>query len=269
MPKTSSATPSPTLRVAVVQARSGLDPATNLARLKPWLERAGAVGCDLILLPENGLCHGPLRRIAREVRSEREWLRLLAPIATAVGVPIAWGGLPLRHAGNVFDSALVTGADGRRLARYDKRHLFVFTDRAGRDVDESTLYTPGSRPTDVLLRGWRCRIGICFDLRFPEHFRAAPRADLLLCPAAFTRETGRAHWEVLLRARAIENQAYVAAANQCTAARPGCPATFGHSLVVDPWGAPLGQIAAGEGCVICELRKAELREVRRRVPMGR
>jgi nitrilase len=255
------------LRIAVIQACSGPDPANNLVRLRPWLGQAREAACDLILLPENVLCHGSLTQAAREVRTERDWRELLGPVASEIGIPILWGGLPLRQRGGIFDTALLIGADGVRLARYDKRHLFRLAARRGKGIDESRLYTPGTRSPDFRLRGWRGRIGICFDIRFPAHFQARPQPDLLLCPAAFTQKTGQAHWETLLRARAIENQAYLVAANLHTPEGEDCPATYGHSLVVDPWGDILGQIGEGPGFLICELRKERLGEVRRKMPM--
>jgi len=252
----------------VIQACPGPAPADNLVRLRPLLGQAREAACDLILLPENILCHGALSHVACEVRTEREWLAMLAPTAQAIGIPILWGGLPLRQGNKTFDAALLTGVDGTRLARYDKRHLFRLAPGTDKGIDESRLFTPGTRSPDVLLRGWRCRIGICFDLRFPGHFQARRRPELLLCPAAFTRQTGQAHWETLLRARAIENQAYLAAANLHAPEGKDSPATYGHSLVVDPWGDVLARIGEGPGCVVCELRQDRLREVRRQMPMN-
>ncbi|MFA4945656.1 MAG: nitrilase-related carbon-nitrogen hydrolase [Lentisphaeria bacterium] len=269
--------PAPVLAVRLCQCAAGSEPAANRDHLRELLLRSPQQPAALTLLPENALCFGAEADIRRAARPAAEWAAFLAPLAQVAGGVLVAGGVPVpaavvadsATAGRLCQAALAVAPDGTLLARYDKAHLFrLDPDQAG-GSDESRLYRPGDRPGGVFtLHGWRIGLAICFDLRFPELFRALqPPADLWLCPAAFARETGHAHWRPLLQARAIENQCYVAAAGLCGTNPETGFACFGHSLLLDPWGeAVLAAPGAAEGCFGATLERARLAAVRRRLP---
>jgi len=194
------------------------------------------------------------------------------PTARELGLWIVGGTLPLvadsdRH---VRNTSLAFSPRGECVARYDKIHLFCFDNGRGEQYDESRVIEPGRAPQAFTLpsrdgQAWRVGLTVCYDLRFPELYRALG-ADLLLVPSAFTHGTGQAHWEVLLRARAIENLAYVAAPAQGGRHENG-RRTWGHSMVVDPWGEIVAQRQEeGAGVVLAELSHERLRQVRAQLP---
>jgi CheY-like chemotaxis protein len=158
----------------------------------------------------------------------------------------------------------VYGPQGQRVARYDKIHLFRFT-HGDEDYDEAKTIVAGSSPATFDAPCGRVGLSICYDLRFPELYRALGDMALIVVPAAFTARTGRAHWETLLRARAIENQCYVLAAAQ-TGEHPGGRRTFGHSMLVDPWGEIVVAQADGEGVVVGDVERRRIDELRARLP---
>jgi nitrilase len=193
---------------------------------------------------------------------------LLAEAAREHGLWIVGGTLPMRIPGSddrVRNACCAFAPDGRLAGRYDKMHLFGFDNGVER-YDESAVLEAGSETVALELapHGPRLGLSVCYDLRFPELYRAL-RADLVAVPAAFTYTTGRAHWELLLRARAIENQAYVIAPAQGGTHENG-RRTWGHSMIVDPWGEVLACVDTGEGIARAELRPERLAEVRRQLP---
>jgi nitrilase len=186
------------------------------------------------------------------------------------GVWIVAGTLPLKsqHADRVFNACLVFNPQGEQVARYDKMHLFAF-DNGTEHYDEARVLQAGSKPVafDITSRGgitWRVGLSVCYDLRFPELYRAL-KADLLMIPSAFTYTTGQSHWETLIRARAIENQAFVIAPAQGGKHANG-RRTWGHSMVVDSWGEVLGVRSEGAGLVVAELDGAALQRRRTQLP---
>jgi deaminated glutathione amidase len=250
-------TATPLARVAAVQMVSSTRVDDNLETAATLIEEAAGTGAQLVALPEY-FClmgqrdtdkvavrepdgNGPIQDfLAGQARRHRLWL---------VG-----GTLPLVAAeqDRVMNSVLVYGPDGARVARYDKIHLFRFT-KGSETYDEAQTIAPGSQVTTFVFApegGPRLTVGlsVCYDLRFPELYRAMPRPDLILVPAAFTATTGKAHWELLLRARAVENLAYVLAPAQGGRHENG-RSTFGHSMLVDPWGAVLASRPDGPGVV--------------------
>jgi len=265
------------LRVAAVQMISGPAVAPNLATAGWLIAQAATQGAQLVVLPEYFPLIGAAdadRLAARERNDARGGAGpiqdFLAAEARRYGIWLVGGSIPtfaddpdkLRNTCLVFDDA------GRQVARYDKIHLFGFHKGEER-YDEAATIEGGDLPVAFDTPWGRVGIGICYDLRFPELFRALaqlPNAlDLLVLPAAFTETTGRAHWELLLRARAVENQCYVVAAAQ-GGQHPNGRVTHGNSMIVDPWGDILARLNKGEGVVTAELSATRLAEVRSSLP---
>lgn len=261
------------MRVAALQMVSGTSVSANLAVARQLLERAAAQGAELAVLPEYFCVMGLKdtdKLAVQEAAGEGPIQDFLALSARELGLWIVGGTVPLGASDrqHVRNSSLVYAPTGQCVARYDKIHLFRF-DNGLEQYDESRVIESGAAPVTFELPsvdGHRYRVGlsVCYDLRFPELYRAM-RADLLLVPSAFTRTTGQAHWEVLLRARAIENLAYVVAAAQGGEHDNG-RRTWGQSLVVDPWGEVLGEQAQGPAVVLAEVSADRLRAVRLQLP---
>ncbi|HMN21783.1 MAG TPA: carbon-nitrogen hydrolase family protein [Ottowia sp.] len=266
------------MKVAAIQMVSGIEVAPNLQAAQILLAQAAANGAELAVLPEYFCVMG--RRdtdklaLAEPLGSGpiQDWL---ARTARDLGLWLVGGTLPLAceppQAGRVRNASLVFSPAGERVAVYDKMHLFRFHD-GERAYDEAAVLAPGDTPVCFDLPSndghrWRVGLSICYDLRFPELYRryATQGADLLLVPSAFTFVTGQAHWEVLLRARAIENQCGVVAPAQGGVHENG-RRTWGHSMVVDAWGEVLGVRAEGAGVVLAELDPVALAARRRQLP---
>jgi nitrilase len=257
------------MKVAAIQMVSGVSLQANLDTARSLLEQAAQAGAQLAVLPEN-FClmghHDGDKLAARERFGEGAVQGFLARAARGLGLWIAGGTLPLLASDDarVRNTLLVFSPAGECVARYDKIHLFKF-DNGRERYDESLVIERGREPAVFELRDgdghpWRIGLSVCYDLRFPELYRAL-RADVLLVPSAFTYVTGNAHWELLLRARAVENLAYVIAPAQGGRHENG-RRTWGHSMVVDPWGGVLAQPAEGSGVVSADLdcaRQARLR----------
>ncbi len=268
-----------TLRVAAVQMVSGTNVDHNLARAETLIGEAAASGAQLVALPEYFVMLGRSDRdklSIREADADGPIQRFLAAQAAARGIWLVGGTVPLfsPNPGKVLNSTLVYGPDGQRIARYDKIHLFGF-DNGDERFDEAATIVAGRTPSVFDLRDdatppapaqrWRAGLSVCYDLRFPELYRALAPADLILVPSAFTHTTGSAHWEVLLRARAIENQCYLLAPAQGGRHENG-RRTWGHSMLVDPWGEIVSVHEEGEGVASGEIERARLQSVRRTIP---
>lgn len=264
------------MKVATVQMVSGADLATNLAQAHTLLAQAAQAGAELAVLPEYFCLMG--MRDADKLQLAETWgagpiQQFLADSARQWGLWIVAGTLPLRAAqmDRVYNSSLAFNPQGDCVARYDKIHLFRYTNGA-ESYDESRVLTPGEKPVQFALPSrdgalWQVALSVCYDLRFAELYRvyAAQGAHLLLVPSAFTYTTGQAHWEVLLRARAIENLSFVAAAAQGGVHTNG-RRSWGHSMVVDPWGRVLGQCGEGADLVCVDLDMAQLLQCRTQLP---
>ncbi|HVO89335.1 MAG TPA: carbon-nitrogen hydrolase family protein [Casimicrobiaceae bacterium] len=258
-----------THRVAAIQMVSGPDVAANLAQAEPLIEGAHARGASLCVLPENfGLMALRARDklAAQEDDGQGPQQDFLARMARAYRIHVIGGSVPLRSPDpeRTWQTLLVYGPDGTRVARYDKIHLFRFT-HGDEDYDEARTIRPGSAPAVCELPLGRVGLSICYDLRFPELYRAMNDVALIVVPAAFTFRTGQAHWETLLRARAIENQCYVLAAAQ-GGVHEGGRRTWGHSMIVDPWGEIVDWLADGSGIVLGDVDPARIADVRSRLP---
>lgn len=263
------------LRIATCQMTSGPDTAANLQTAEMLIRRAAREGANLVVLPELfSLVTGSSEEVLKNAETYQDGpiQSVMSALARSLGIWIAAGTLPLKspEPNHVTNSLLVYDAFGQEAARYDKVHLFSYEGTNER-YDESELYTPGHKPVSFTIpldNGTDVRVGlaVCYDLRFPQLFRLQSGVDCFLLPAAFTTTTGKAHWEVLLRARAIENLSYVFASAQ--AGRCSCGRAFwGHSTAVDPWGTVIGQLNGHETGVLCStVDTLFLRRVRESLP---
>ena len=259
-------------RVAAIQMTSGNDVAANLASARALVAKAAEAGASLVLLPENfGLIalHARDKVTARERDGDGAQQAFLSEMARTHGLYVIGGSVPLAcdDPARARQSLLVHAPDGRRIARYDKIHLFRFT-HGDEDYDEAKTIAAGAEPRWFTLPYGRVGLSICYDLRFPELFRAQGDMVLLVVPAAFTARTGRAHWETLLKARAVENQCYVLAAAQGGNHENG-RRTWGHSMLIDPWGEIVGVRDEGPGVVIGGIDLQRIAAVRQSLPAYR
>lgn len=256
-------------KIAAVQMVSTPLPEENFAAARRLVAQAATQGAQLVLLPEywpimgmrdtdkvdhaEALDAGPIQSLMAELaRRHRIWL---------IG-----GTLPLKapDEGKVLNATLVYDPAGNRVTRYDKIHLFSFT-RGDESYDEARTIVPGDHVQTFDAPFGRVGLSVCYDLRFPELYRAMGECKLIVVPAAFTYTTGKSHWETLLRARAIENQCYVLAAAQGGQHANG-RRTWGHSMLIDPWGEIKAILEEGEGIVIGAIEPHLLQGVRESLP---
>lgn len=251
------------LRVAAAQMRSGGDLAANLATCSALTALAAADGAQLVVLPECfsflGRGEGDKLAIAEDLGAGTgPTMTMLRELATRHGVWMIGGGTPELVPGDArrtYNTAVVVDPRGELVARYRKIHLFDVDIPGGTTLRESDATARGSELVVVDIAGARVGLSICYDVRFPELYRALVKdhgAEVLLVPAAFTAHTGAAHWHLLLRARAVEDQAWVVAPAQWGKHNDRRD-SFGHALVVDPWGTIVGERADGDGVVIATL----------------
>ncbi|MDO8788654.1 MAG: carbon-nitrogen hydrolase family protein [Sulfuritalea sp.] len=261
------------MKIAAVQMISGPDVAPNLATAGRLIAEAATAGAQLIALPEYFPLIGATdadRLAAREVDGHGPIQDFLADAARRHGLWLVGGSIPLmaQNPAKLRNACLVFDPRGQRVARYDKIHLFGFN-KGDEAYDEAATIERGDQVVSFDSPLGRVGVAICYDLRFPELFRAMAQmpnpVDLLVLPAAFTETTGRAHWELLLRARAVENQCYVLAAAQ-GGQHPNGRITHGNSMVIDPWGEVLARMDKGEGVVIAELNRQRLVDIRASLP---
>ena len=283
------------MRIAAIQMVSGASVQNNLESARALLTEAAAAGAELAVLPEYFclLGHRDTDKLdIQESFGDGPIQRFLAEMARSLGMWIVGGTLPLtgdadeqKGAANVskdsaiavaplrrvFNSSLVFAPDGKCVQRYDKIHLFRY-DNGREQYDESRVLMRGNKPATFELPSvdghtWKIGQSVCYDLRFPEIYRAysVAGADLLLVPSAFTHTTGQAHWEVLLRARAIENLAFITAPAQGGLHENG-RRTWGHSMQIDPWGTILSERAEGAGVDVVELDWLKLQKLRSQLP---
>lgn len=256
-------------RIAALQMVSGPRVAENLAVAGHLVDEAVAQGAQLVVLPEYFPIIGAVdadRVRARETFGFGPIQAWLAETAQRHGIWLFAGSLPLaaESLDKMRNASLVYNPAGECVERYDKVHLFGF--RKGDEAyDEASFIEAGNRPVAVDTPFGRIALSICYDLRFPELYRTLAPVDLILVPAAFTETTGRAHWEILLRARAIENQCYLLAVGQGGTHESGRQ-THGNSMIVDPWGEILDRKAKGPGVVIADLDHQRIADIRESLP---
>ena len=259
------------MKIAALQMVATPDVARNLQAAERLIADAARQGAQLAALPEYFCLMGQhdSDKLALAERAGSGPIQdFLAAQAQRHSLWLIGGTLPIATAtpDRVRNACCVYAPDGTLAARYDKLHLFNY-DNGRERYDEARVLEAGSEPVAVQAGTLRVGLSICYDLRFPELYRALclPACDLLSVPAAFTHTTGRAHWELLLRARAVENQCYVIAAAQGGLHENG-RRTWGHSMVVDPWGEVLAVLPEGEGVVLAEIDRVRLAQVRRQLP---
>ena len=261
------------MKIAALQMVSTPDVARNLDTARRLIAQAACEGVQLVALPEY-FCHmGHNEReklLVAEAPGDGPIQAMLAQAASGHGLWVIGGTLPLRIDGDtehVRNACCVYAPDGSQAARYDKMHLFRFDDGNER-YDEAQVLQAGSEVVSVQAGPLRLGLSVCYDLRFPELYRAlgaVSPCDLIAVPSAFTFETGQAHWDLLLRARAVENQAYVVAPAQGGRHENG-RRTWGHSMLIDPWGQVLACLPAGEGVVMADLGLQRIAFLRQRLP---
>jgi nitrilase len=259
------------MKIAALQMVSTPDVDRNLAAAGRLVAQASATGARLLALPEYFCLMGRRdddKLAIAEADGDGPIQSFLSNAARQHGVWLVGGTLPIRATspGRVRNACCVYGPEGQRVARYDKIHLFAF-DNGREQYDEGRVLEAGDTPVAFEAEGLRVGLSVCYDLRFPELYRRLmqPACDLLVVPAAFTHITGLAHWELLLRARAVENQCVVLASAQGGLHENG-RRTFGHSMVIDPWGEVLACQDEGEGMAVAELDTARRDAVRTQLP---
>jgi deaminated glutathione amidase len=257
------------IRVACVQLTSGADKAANLERAERLVARAASTGADVVVLPEkwNGIGGAEaLRALAEPL--EGESVAAMSEWAKRHGVTLVGGSITERREGRekLSNTSVLFDPEGEQVAVYRKIHLFD-VEVGGHIYRESEAEEPGAEPVVARSEGWPIGLSVCYDVRFPELYRilALEGAELVTVPAHFTLHTGKDHWHVLLRARAIENQLYVAAAAQVGVTGVGRP-SYGRSVIVDPWGIVLAEAPDEETVISAELDRARLNEIRAKLP---
>lgn len=260
----------PTL-VAAVQMVSTPRVDDNLSRMANWVAEAASRGAQLVLLPEYFCLMGAEQDKVRYrepfgVGPQSPIQQALSAVAARHQIWLVGGTVPLvaDTPDRVRNTVLVFNPQGEIAARYDKIHLFAFQ-KGQESYDEAKTIAPGDEPIACETVAGRTGLSVCYDLRFPELYRALLPLDLILMPAAFTYTTGKAHWELLLRARAVENQCYLLASAQGGRHENG-RRTWGHSMLVDPWGEVIDVLPEGEGLVLGKVDPARIAEIRLNLP---
>ena len=264
------------MKVALIQMNVGTDKSDNLTRAKALIDEACADGSiDLVSLPECFHFFGgtiDAQRASAEPCPGGETYRLLSDLARSHRVHLHCGSMNERCGKTIHNTTLVFDRQGNELARYRKIHMFNITTPDGHVYDEGRLYRAGTDVVTFDLDGVTVGCTICYDLRFPELFRKLvdAGAEIILMPAAFTLQTGKEHWEPLLRARAIETQTFIlAAAQEGPYEEDGTVLrTYGHSMIVEPWGGVIARRPSGDGVVIARLDLDHVAAARHRIPLA-
>jgi predicted amidohydrolase len=261
------------MRIAALQMRSGMVPEDNIAQLETLAREAAAKGARYALSPEVTVMFAENREQLRQVAGPYEGnahLARVAALAAELGIYLHLGSLAVALPdGRFANRSVLFGPDGQVVALYDKIHLFDATLSGLREYRESATYAPGGSAVTAAIEGVKLGLAICYDMRFPRLFNTLVKqgAQILAVPAAFTVPTGQAHWHVLLRARAIETGSYLIAAAQGGAHANG-RSTYGHSLIVDPWGRIVAEIDGDEpGVIVADIDLDQVADARSRIPV--
>lgn len=257
------------MRIGLAQMNSKDSKKENLISAETLIRELADYGAELVMLPEHFDFIGPDHEKPGQAESidNSVTLEMIRKIASDLAIYIHIGSFLERDGDNLFNTALVFNPSGEIMAKYRKIHLFDVEIPGGRTYRESDTISPGNQTTIFTIGDFVFGMATCYDLRFPELFRhlAGQGADVLLLPAAFTLETGKDHWELLLRARAVENQCWVAGAGQWGTAPPH-HSSYGRSMVIDPWGIVVAQAPDGISTVIADLDLDILQSVRTTFP---
>lgn len=258
-----------TVRIAAIQMASGPSVSANLEEAFRWIEEAATQGAKLVVLPEYFCIMGMKdtdKLAVREQPGDGEIQSFLSETAKRFGIWLVGGSVPLVSPvpDKIYNSCLVYDDQGELAARYDKIHLFGLSMGNEKFAEEKTI-SAGNRVVVVDSPFGRMGLSICYDLRFPELYRMMGKVDIILAPSAFTAITGKAHWETLVRARAIENQAYLVAPAQGGFHVNGRE-THGDSMIIDPWGAIISRLSRGAGVVLADIDRAYQTSVRSNLP---
>ncbi len=257
-------------RLAICQFFVTDDKKVNLKKAIQMIDRAGAEGADLVLLPESFTCPYELKRFSEyaEETSTGETTQVIGAHAKRHGLWIVAGSLPEKEGELLYNTSLIFNPAGNLAAKYRKVHLFDIDIPGQVTFMESDIFQRGSEPVVIKEGPVPFGVAICYDLRFPEWFRkmALLGAELILLPAVFSPVTGPTHWELLLRTRAVDNQVYVAGCAQ--AQNPGKNLNaYGHSLVADPWGDIITRTGEGEALLLCSIDRGRIQQIRRQLPL--
>ena len=259
-------------RVAACQVNSKLDVAENLGKSGELVDEACSRGAQIVVLPENFAYMGPEKdrvKLAEEVNGAGPIMSWARDLVMKRGCWLLLGGIPERasHEKKCYNTSVLLDPEGKIRALYRKIHLFDLYSEEGPVVVESDSTLAGKRRVIASTPWFIAGMSICYDLRFPELFRGllARGAQVLFVPAAFTQKTGEAHWDLLVRARAVENLCFVVAANQCST-HFADRASYGHSKIVGPWGEVLACLGGEEGVCVADLNLKDLREARTKLP---
>ena len=252
------------LKVAVVQCASLPTISQNRPLISKLCKELHS-GLDLVVFPENIFTLADDETIRQEAKPVTKWLEIFQTLELKKSQ--AWSfGVPTLSDGNIYNSILVIDNHGKLITNYNKIHLFQLNQPDLPVIDETTLYTQGKEAICFELSGWKIFLSICYDLRFPELYRANLPFDIIICSAAFTAKTGEDHWQLLCQTRGMENQAYLLAANQSGHNKKTEVHCFGQSMIVDPWG-KIDAIAKQDNEIIySQLTVERLQEVRQILP---
>ncbi len=260
------------MKLGLIQICASNDIEQNLNKLEAWLRQASEEGAELVLLPENFALmpnHASEKLATQETPGEGRVQGWLSRISAELKIWIVAGSFPIQSddKNRPFARCLIYNPQGQLDSYYDKIHLFYVAVSEQETYLESADTHAGHQPLIIEVAGVKIGISICYDVRFPELYRyfQSEGVELALVPAAFTLKTGQAHWELLLKSRAVENLFYVAAANQ-TGTHANGRQTYGHSLAVDPWGKLIGAMAEEEGLLVVDIEQAKLAAIRSRFP---
>jgi predicted amidohydrolase len=258
------------MKVACIQMCSGLTPENNIEAASALIRQAVAEGADFIATPEmTNVIESKRERLLDKVGTQEDdaSLSALRALARELRITLLIGSLALRDQGLLVNRSFLIAPDGNVLAHYDKVHMFDVQLDGGESYHESRSYRPGSRAVVADAPGARVGLTICYDMRFAALYRllAQNGAEIVTVPSAFTRPTGRAHWEVLLRARAIETGCYVLEPAQ-TGEHESGRKTYGHSLIVAPWGEIVGEMGEEPGFLVADINLDAVKAARRKIP---
>jgi len=263
------------MRITLLQINSSADMAANITMVKSLVQKAAEQRADLIALPENTfLMQEPDKKRTFYSQENHPGVRAAAEMAKASGCWLLVGSVDIQdpevrkqNPEKTANRSLLFNPEGTIAAHYDKIHLFDVQVGDGQTYRESALVTPGDRAVLATTPWGQIGLTICYDVRFPQLYRTLAKngASMITVPAAFTQVTGEAHWHVLLRARAIENGCFIIAPAQC-GTHPGGRKTFGHALVVDPWGKILTDAGSEEGMVTIDIDLDDVKKTRSRLP---